>query len=153
MKTIIWKCIISYFSSRRRQTRFALVTGFQTCSLPISDHPRQLPPQAVARRPGLVRLEEPEGPARRAAQRVGPTGRAAHPRDAAPAHRGGRAPRPVVALPGAVAGPVAHRLAPDTPPAGPRRTTRDAALEGPPPDHPPPRARPEAPRVGKKGDE
>src|SRR3546814_3195945 len=29
---------IVFFSSRRRHTRCALVTGVQTCALPISDH-------------------------------------------------------------------------------------------------------------------
>src|SRR3546814_9765505 len=34
-------CVLLYFffSSRRRHTRCALVTGVQTCALPISDHP------------------------------------------------------------------------------------------------------------------
>src|SRR3546814_16037078 len=30
------------FSSRRRHTRCALVTGVQTCALPITTHPRRL---------------------------------------------------------------------------------------------------------------
>src|SRR3546814_9344145 len=30
-----WLTIICFFSSRRRHTRFALVTGVQTCALPI----------------------------------------------------------------------------------------------------------------------
>src|SRR3546814_8746091 len=29
-------CVVVFFSSRRRHTRFALVTGVQTCALPIS---------------------------------------------------------------------------------------------------------------------
>src|SRR3546814_3231392 len=29
-------CVLSFFSSRRRQTRCALVPGVQTCALPIS---------------------------------------------------------------------------------------------------------------------
>src|SRR3546814_9223611 len=32
-----------FFSSRRRHTRCALVTGVQTCALPISARPRSLP--------------------------------------------------------------------------------------------------------------
>src|SRR3546814_8589414 len=32
----VW-CVIFFFSSRRRHTRCALVTGVQTCALPISD--------------------------------------------------------------------------------------------------------------------
>src|SRR3546814_5733493 len=31
-------CLIVFFSSRRRHTRCALVTGVQTCALPISTH-------------------------------------------------------------------------------------------------------------------
>src|SRR3546814_3506289 len=34
--------IIFFFSSRRRHTRCALVTGVQTCALPISDRPLDL---------------------------------------------------------------------------------------------------------------
>src|SRR3546814_3093174 len=30
-------CVMCFFSSRRRHTRCALVTGVQTCALPISD--------------------------------------------------------------------------------------------------------------------
>src|SRR3546814_16526987 len=33
-------CILFFFSSRRRHTRCALVTGVQTCALPIYDHAR-----------------------------------------------------------------------------------------------------------------
>src|SRR3546814_10602139 len=32
---VIWMCICVLFSSRRRHTRCALVTGVQTCALPI----------------------------------------------------------------------------------------------------------------------
>src|SRR3546814_10791970 len=31
----MWKCLCFFFSSRRRHTRCALVTGVQTCALPI----------------------------------------------------------------------------------------------------------------------
>src|SRR3546814_3330996 len=31
-------CVFFLFSSRRRHTRCALVTGVQTCALPISEH-------------------------------------------------------------------------------------------------------------------
>src|SRR3546814_17844528 len=31
-------CLVFFFSSRRRHTRCALVTGVQTCALPISGH-------------------------------------------------------------------------------------------------------------------
>src|SRR3546814_5197297 len=31
----MWRCYVFFFSSRRRHTRCALVTGVQTCALPI----------------------------------------------------------------------------------------------------------------------
>src|SRR3546814_2119329 len=31
-------CVVLFFSSRRRHTRCSLVTGVQTCALPISPH-------------------------------------------------------------------------------------------------------------------
>src|SRR3546814_17437284 len=42
------------FSSRRRHTRCALVTGVQTCALPISVEDPAAERQALARRAGLV---------------------------------------------------------------------------------------------------
>src|SRR3546814_14055402 len=36
---ILIKNVIFFFSSRRRHTRCALVTGVQTCALPIYKHP------------------------------------------------------------------------------------------------------------------
>src|SRR3546814_15334979 len=46
-----------FFSSRRRHTRCALVTGVQTCALPIAEHPYasfagEVIPQAAFIRPG-----------------------------------------------------------------------------------------------------
>src|SRR3546814_2678953 len=35
-----YKCLLFFFSSRRRHTRCALVTGVQTCALPICDTAR-----------------------------------------------------------------------------------------------------------------
>src|SRR3546814_9453805 len=35
----LWFIIVFFFSSRRRHTRFALVTGVQTCALPIFRSP------------------------------------------------------------------------------------------------------------------
>src|SRR3546814_10098843 len=32
---MVWFCLLFFFSSRRRHTRCALVTGVQTCALPI----------------------------------------------------------------------------------------------------------------------
>src|SRR3546814_10713675 len=34
---LVYKCSLFFFSSRRRHTRCALVTGVQTCALPISE--------------------------------------------------------------------------------------------------------------------
>src|SRR3546814_9867371 len=36
-------CVLFFFSSRRRHTRCALVTGVQTCALPISEYFREMP--------------------------------------------------------------------------------------------------------------
>src|SRR3546814_3095959 len=38
----LYCCVFFFFSSRRRHTRCALVTGVQTCALPISEVARQL---------------------------------------------------------------------------------------------------------------
>src|SRR3546814_4752257 len=35
---LLLQCLLCFFSSRRRHTRGALVTGVQTCALPISRH-------------------------------------------------------------------------------------------------------------------
>src|SRR3546814_17367948 len=41
---IFYECLwFFFFSSRRRHTRCALVTGVQTCALPISDSPPTVP--------------------------------------------------------------------------------------------------------------
>src|SRR3546814_6529807 len=37
LSVCIWLCVFFFFSSRRRHTRCALVTGVQTCALPISN--------------------------------------------------------------------------------------------------------------------
>src|SRR3546814_4115794 len=34
-RCLLWFCVVFFFSSRRRHTRCALVTGVQTCALPI----------------------------------------------------------------------------------------------------------------------
>src|SRR6184192_278135 len=39
----IFVCFVFFFSSRRRHTRCRLVTGVQTCALPISEALRQIP--------------------------------------------------------------------------------------------------------------
>src|SRR3546814_11649640 len=72
--------LLFFFSSRRRHTRCALVTGVQTCALPIWRRPWRCPPSsASARRPRAC----PAAP------------RGCHPRSAAPSRagcRGGRRP-------------------------------------------------------------
>src|SRR3546814_11092210 len=50
-----------FFSSRRRHTRCALVTGVQTCALPISAPPPSRPPPAGRARPPRHRGCEPCG--------------------------------------------------------------------------------------------
>src|SRR3546814_8775009 len=35
MVVVVGRCVVCFFSSRRRHTRCALVTGVQTCALPI----------------------------------------------------------------------------------------------------------------------
>src|SRR3546814_14170213 len=41
--------LVVFFSSRRRHTRFALMTGVQTCALPISPGPEAATAQAATR--------------------------------------------------------------------------------------------------------
>src|SRR3546814_12922882 len=57
-------CLFFFFSSRRRHTRCALVTGVQTCALPISHLPRAVGDGSIAlvapRQPEF--LAEPEQP-------------------------------------------------------------------------------------------
>src|SRR3546814_4004863 len=65
--SIDWSCVWFFFSSRRRHTRCALVTGVQTCALPISDAPGLRHPPAVAgadARPAAALLRESPNPAR-----------------------------------------------------------------------------------------
>src|SRR3546814_444722 len=45
-----FRSFLFFFSSRRRHTRCALVTGVQTCALPISAHRIDAPPRAAIRR-------------------------------------------------------------------------------------------------------
>src|SRR3546814_8565321 len=42
--------LVFFFSSRRRHTRCALVTGVQTCALPISTNPHRRPSTTPFRR-------------------------------------------------------------------------------------------------------
>src|SRR3546814_1329961 len=56
--------IVFFFSSRRRHTRCALVTGVQTCALPILPAPNTDSVEEVAAEmpvPVLVAMEEGEG--------------------------------------------------------------------------------------------
>src|SRR3546814_15729697 len=62
-------CVFFFFSSRRRHTRCALVTGVQTCALPISfAHERHAPIDARSRR-GAVQVgrQRPISPGHRKA--------------------------------------------------------------------------------------
>src|SRR3546814_1687995 len=49
-------CFFFFFSSRRRHTRCALVTGVQTCALPICQNSHSLPVSDAAD----ARLSQPE---------------------------------------------------------------------------------------------
>src|SRR3546814_1980714 len=47
---LLWVWLVFFFSSRRRHTRCALVTGVQTCALPIFDGVvRQIPNRPLYR--------------------------------------------------------------------------------------------------------
>src|SRR3546814_8748707 len=48
-------CLLFFFSSRRRHTRCALVTGVQTCALPISPYSARLTP--CSPRKGCARMK------------------------------------------------------------------------------------------------
>src|SRR3546814_10866918 len=41
LNRLVCSCLYFFFSSRRRHTRCALVTGVQTCALPILNSPRR----------------------------------------------------------------------------------------------------------------
>src|SRR3546814_7193888 len=43
----LYLCVFFFFSSRRRHTRCALVTGVQTCALPISGTPSSRPIEGI----------------------------------------------------------------------------------------------------------
>src|SRR3546814_9659400 len=53
-------CLYVFFSSRRRHTRCALVTGVQTCALPI--FPAHVPPELVVEYPLTVSRKTKENP-------------------------------------------------------------------------------------------
>src|SRR3546814_4808734 len=56
--------LFCFFSSRRRHTRCALVTGVQTCALPISGCSTVVTRSRASRLPGLVilRAQPPQPP-------------------------------------------------------------------------------------------
>src|SRR3546814_1278694 len=63
-----------FFSSRRRHTRCALVTGVQTCALPISWRPQQIPADHPPVKSGgvgvlIVNLGTPDTPTPAAVKR------------------------------------------------------------------------------------
>src|SRR3546814_1856055 len=84
LKYVLFALISFFFSSRRRHTRCALVTGVQTCALPIWSTPRGALGGGGAR---LVRLSRrtPRGGARRRGQ--GNAGGRAGGRDRVPEDR------------------------------------------------------------------
>src|SRR3546814_1773190 len=50
----VWVSVFFFFSSRRRHTRCALVTGVQTCTLPILNHPGEIAPLSRMVRPHVA---------------------------------------------------------------------------------------------------
>src|SRR3546814_4502205 len=52
VECVIVCCLLFFFSSRRRHTRCALVTGVQTCALPISELALEYLHRALSLRPG-----------------------------------------------------------------------------------------------------
>src|SRR3546814_3357898 len=60
LKLMVFICFFFFFSSRRRHTRCALVTGVQTCALPISHLAAILFP-AMLRRLYVARDDDPAG--------------------------------------------------------------------------------------------
>src|SRR3546814_9045769 len=55
----VLSCCFFFFSSRRRHTRCALVTGVQTCALPIYRHARGQP--IIRRDDGAFLTSDPDG--------------------------------------------------------------------------------------------
>src|SRR3546814_5130347 len=67
--------VLFFFSSRRRHTRCALVTGVQTCALPICDRPRR-PRAGCSAPPGSPRGRGPDDGRARAEAAPAPSRRA-----------------------------------------------------------------------------
>src|SRR3546814_4867463 len=57
---LLLNCLLFFFSSRRRHTRCALVTGVQTCALPISLIDPNLHSCGTVRPHGAIELAQPE---------------------------------------------------------------------------------------------
>src|SRR3546814_4766282 len=51
---IVFICVFFFFASRRRHTRCALVTGVQTCALPISQPANCRAGRTFSREPQLI---------------------------------------------------------------------------------------------------
>src|SRR3546814_4047288 len=64
---VVDEVCVFFFSSRRRHTRCALVTGVQTCALPISRTPGALRRAGGAKRGGGVRVRQVAARSREAA--------------------------------------------------------------------------------------
>src|SRR3546814_7859862 len=56
---VCFRCVVFFFSSRRRHTRCALVTGVQTCALPIYSIASALPSLSAAAACDLALPEAP----------------------------------------------------------------------------------------------
>src|SRR3546814_17265969 len=132
---------LCFFSSRRRHTRCALVTGVQTCALPISDGWR-LPPEAAAiQHPAYTegRFEVQDAASQYASAAL----------DAAPGHAlvdlcagGGGKTLPIASLTGTdppllASPPNPPRLPPLPPPPPPPPPPLPSRPPPPPPLHPP----------------
>src|SRR3546814_400050 len=96
-----------FFASRRRHTRCALVTGVQTCALPISVPPRRVVAQKPSPKPAPPRPVEttappPGGPVSAASETQGRTGQ--QPSGGQPAQSANTgAPNPQASVAGGVA--------------------------------------------------
>src|SRR3546814_522475 len=91
---VVFICVLFVFSSRRRHTRCALVTGVQTCALPISDRRGR----DQSRDPGCGRCRQhscrPTGAGRGCRAAAGEGAGAADAADAAHASDAGGDPEP-----------------------------------------------------------
>src|SRR3546814_11241639 len=103
-------CFVFFFSSRRRHTRCALVTGVQTCALPISAHQVKNRRKPLNGQPPAVRRPASQRPPPESLADKGSHGRPSSPPAPSGHWRNGRPPH---AIPGKCNGgppPQAHRV-------------------------------------------